>query len=408
VNVQTLADSVLRKLEAHGYAVSTLRNFKRAYSVTTKWFQSETEGIYSIDSQKRYVEYLQARLSAGELGRDWYNIIIRCLSRLRSFYENSTTDCGYDRCGHREYAPSTEAVDIVDAALSATQLSYEFKRKLDSIMRKFFCFTEEAGIAPLGITHQTMVSFVHRCHDDGIMEKYCVVRSLKVLADYYVSIGKMTSAPAFGFIVPKQIKGKLIPAFTEDEVLAIFGAIDRVTPVGKRNFAIILLALGTGLRAGDIAKLKRRDFDYKAKTVAIVQSKTGKPLTVAISGQICNAVSDYLLNGRPRTDSDNVFIRACAPYKAINPSAISNMMSKVCVRAGIEKKPYRNFHSLRRTFGVWLASGGVSVLTISQMFGHTELNSSRRYLPFQDDEISQCAMDFSGIPIQGGVYCDLS
>ena len=196
----------------------------------------------------------------------------------------------------------------------------------------------------------------------------------------------------------------MVPAFTEDELTAIFGTIDRSTPIGKRDFAIILLALGTGLRAGDIAKLKRTDFDYKVKTVTLVQKKTKKPLTVSISGQICNAVSDYLLNGRPETDSNNVFIRSRPPFITIRPQAISSMMQRVCKRADVEKKLYRNFHSLRRTFGIWLASGGVSVLTISQMFGHAELNSSKRYLPFQDDEISQCAMGFEGIPIQGGVY----
>jgi integrase len=147
------------------------------------------------------------------------------------------------------------------------------------------------------------------------------------------------------------------------------------------------------------------DISWRTQSIGIAQGKTGKSLNIPISGQICNAVSDYILNGRPKTDYTNVFLRSRAPYTAFdNGRSLGQILDRACNRAGVEKKMGRRFHSLRRTFGAWLAAEETQITTIAQMLGHAEMDSSVPYLSFNDSQMYSCAMGFSEIPLKGGIY----
>ena len=304
-----------------------------------------------------------------------------------------------------KYQPSTNAIQTIENALSSTGLKDDFKGKLHVVLRKFFCFIEGQGLCERDVTRDVMVSFVHDCRSSHSGSMGYVVRSLLVLANYLVSIGTMADVPDFKFIAPKEKHRKLMSAFSEAELAATLNTIDKATPNGKRDYAIILLAIGTGLRGCDIANLKLTDIDWKSQTVSMVQAKTGVPLRMPISGQVCNAISNYILNGRPKTDCANIFLRGCAPFVAFSRgSRLGQILDRACGKAGIEKKKGRGFHSLRRTFGTWLAAEEIPITTIAQMFGHAELDSGVPYLSFNDIQMRSCAMGFEDIPVRGGIY----
>lgn len=74
-----------------------------------------------------------------------------------------------------------------------------------------------------------------------------------------------------------------------------------------------LLVAVSGLRTGDIATLRLRDIDWKRNEIRLVQGKTAEPLVLPIPKPVLQAVADYILNGRPHTASDRVFVRHLAP-----------------------------------------------------------------------------------------------
>lgn len=83
------------------------------------------------------------------------------------------------------------------------------------------------------------------------------------------------------------------------------------------------------------------------------------------------------------------------------------MIDKYCRLAGVEKKPYRAFHSLRRAFGTELAEAEVPVTSISQMLGHSDMSSGKAYLSFNRTQTALCSADFSEVPISKGIYADV-
>ena len=61
-----------------------------------------------------------------------------------------------------------------------------------------------------------------------------------------------------------------------------------------------MLALTTGLRACDIVGLRLGDIDWRARTVGIVQQKTGNPLTVPLTALLVAKLADYVLERAAR------------------------------------------------------------------------------------------------------------
>uniref|UniRef100_UPI002FE6F25A tyrosine-type recombinase/integrase n=1 Tax=Enterocloster clostridioformis TaxID=1531 RepID=UPI002FE6F25A len=110
-----------------------------------------------------------------------------------------------------------------------------------------------------------------------------------------------------------------------------------------------------GLRIGDIRELKLSDIDWQACTLTIIQNKAKEPLTLPVPDDVGWAVIDYLKNGRPVTESKNVFVRHIPPYNSFAiTSNQHNIMTKALSDAGItyRGKP-SGFHTLRHSPASW-------------------------------------------------------
>src|SRR5258707_1993013 len=91
---------------------------------------------------------------------------------------------------------------------------------------------------------------------------------------------------------------------------------------------MILMTARLGLRISDLRQLELGDLDWRAKTITIVQHKTGRPLNLPLLDDVGRAIIDYVRHGRPRTACPKVFIKhrhpldpfRCAPSVACRPS----------------------------------------------------------------------------------------
>ncbi|MBU3178946.1 tyrosine-type recombinase/integrase [Clostridium estertheticum] len=83
--------------------------------------------------------------------------------------------------------------------------------------------------------------------------------------------------------------------------------VDRISLIGKRDYAIIYLASHTGLRAINIANLKFKNIDWINGKINITQKKTGGYLSLPLESDTGNAIADYILNRRTESESEHVF-----------------------------------------------------------------------------------------------------
>lgn len=174
-----------------------------------------------------------------------------------------------------------------------------------------------------------------------------------------------------------------------DEIKKITDSADRVSPSGKRSYAMVMLASRLGLRIGDIRNLKLRDIDWNKKQISIIQHKTGKALVLPLPEDVGWAVIDYLRNGRPVTDSENVFVRHRPPYDAFTiNSTLNHIFSAVMSRAGLPAEKSKNvgWHTFRRSLATSLLQNNVEMNVISEILGHSDPDVAGRYYVQLDKE----------------------
>ena len=83
-----------------------------------------------------------------------------------------------------------------------------------------------------------------------------------------------------------------IPSVWDSQLIAkLLNAVDRSSPRGKRDYAILLLACRLGLRVGDIRTLMLDNLNWEADCIEIMQSKTGTPLTLPMTEEIGSALT---------------------------------------------------------------------------------------------------------------------
>ena len=190
---------------------------------------------------------------------------------------------------------------------------------------------------------------------------------------------------------------KLREGFNFDEVNRIIAAVDKNSPFGKRNYAMLLLGKHTGLRGIDVRELKRKDIDWERKEIRIIQHKTKKPLQLPLENIVGNAIVDYLENVRPNCDCENIFVTTLAPFVPLNKSTLSGIVKKTAADAGIVWKPQerKGFHSFRHAMATNLLAADISPDMIAEILGHSSPKSTKPYFDTNIEKLRMCAMPIS-------------
>jgi site-specific recombinase XerD len=199
-------------------------------------------------------------------------------------------------------------------------------------------------------------------------------------------------------------KHAVIPTFTKQEENKLLSSIDRSSCIGKRNYAMVLLAIRTGLRSIDITKLQMSSINWRNNTISILQQKNGRPLCLPLFNDIGNALADYILNARPQNNVPYVFLRNQAPHKKLSGSSTCYLIScSVMKNAGIrqsEKEPQRKgFHIFRHSLAARMLSQEVPLSIISNTLGHASMSSSKVYLSTDSEHLKACALSLNGIEV---------
>lgn len=191
--------------------------------------------------------------------------------------------------------------------------------------------------------------------------------------------------------------------FSKQQIEKLLQTPDRSTPMGKRDAAMMLLAARTGLRGIDIVNLKFSEIDWHSNEITIVQHKTGKALSLPLFADVGNAISAYILSGRPKSDSEYIFLSTKAPYNKMSDHATS-IVQRNLKKSGLtyNSKLRLGFHSFRRSVGTQMLEANVSLPVISQILGHGSIDATKPYLCIDFNGLKNCALDLSVIPVSGG------
>jgi integrase len=179
------------------------------------------------------------------------------------------------------------------------------------------------------------------------------------------------------------------------------GQIDRQSAIGKRDYAMVLLTARLGLRVGDLRRLELGWFDWRAKTLALTQHKTGVPLKLPLPGDVGWAVIDYVRHGRPETACRQVFVKHRYPFTAFGSSTSAGCrLSYYARRAGIVFAAGRShgLHSLRGALAVAMLQADTPPPIVTAVLGHAAgTTTAAHYLRLDTEHLRRCALDVEDV-----------
>ena len=191
---------------------------------------------------------------------------------------------------------------------------------------------------------------------------------------------------------PQAYRLATIPrSITWADVERVLAGVDRRTPCGKRDYAILLLLVVYGLRGREVAALRLDDIDWRRERLAVPERKAGHSSAFPLSPPVANAVIDYLRNGRPRTSDRNVFLRAYAPVAPLGHAAVSAVAGRYLRQAGVDV-PRPGSHTLRHTCVQRLVDAEFTLKEIGDFVGHARPASTEIYAKVAVESLREVAL----------------
>ncbi len=228
------------------------------------------------------------------------------------------------------------------------------------------------------ITENDILTFV----SSHPTNKVNIVSALRVLFRFWKEVHIVDDRFEELFDTYKIHQPERIPSyFTANEVMRIEQSVSRNSANGKRNYAMLLLASRLGLRASDIANLQFSDIDWDENMITLTMQKTKKVIELPLLTDVGNAIIDYLRNGRPKSDSQSVFLSGNAPYVTATKNMVCAAINGIILRSGVDTSgKHHGPHSLRHSLASAMLNGGSLMPVISESLGHRSTQTTLAYL----------------------------
>jgi integrase/recombinase XerD len=183
-------------------------------------------------------------------------------------------------------------------------------------------------------------------------------------------------------------RGGLPKALDPQVVARLLASCASQRRAGRRDLAILTLAVRLGLRAGEMAALELGDVDWRAGEI-VVRGKAGRLDRLPLPNDVGEAIVDYLRHERPPTKSRGLFILAVAPRTGISTKTVAGVVRCACERAGV--KPVGP-HRLRHTAATEMLRGGASLAEVGQVLRHQRIETTSIYAKVDLRSLATLAM----------------
>ena len=179
------------------------------------------------------------------------------------------------------------------------------------------------------------------------------------------------------------------------EVARLLASIDRDTPVGCRDYAMILALARLGLRSSEVVSLELNDVDWVAGQIH-VRGKAGQRNDLPLPADVGEAIADYLRKSRPRNSSRRVFLRDKAPIRGfVGPCGLGSVIRRSLKRAGINP-PTKGTHQFRHGLASEMLRGGASLAEIGEVLGHRHVQTTAIYAKVDINALRTLALPWPG------------
>lgn len=274
------------------------------------------------------------------------------------------------------------------ASCRANGLSEGTIANYDRITAKYMDFVKSNGLdVTVGSVNEWKVSLAENGVKITTLNLYMQI--LKTMFDWCVSMEMIDKSPVIPVVMPskKAVNTERKKPYTKllsaDEFRKIItcGRPKGVTEVNwKRNRAILIVFLTSGLRNSELRDLKMKDISFEKGTITVENGKGGKSRICAFPKIAQDAVRDYLESGYcPNNLGENDYLFGTNEdgWKQFDRFTLSQLVQRN-IRIITGRDDCRS-HSLRHASASWMLQNGINMDSISSLLGHSSVATTAIY-----------------------------
>jgi len=220
-----------------------------------------------------------------------------------------------------------------------------------------------------------------------------VAETLRAYLRFLASSGDVPAGIDAHVESPRVFRSERLPrALPWETVQALLRSIDRSTPKGRRDYAMLLLVATYGLRVGEVAGLLLDDVAWRRREMRVRRPKVGTPLLLPLTDEVATALLSYLRYGRPISTDRHLFLRVEAPRGPLQGGAVTGAFHVWARRAEIRLPTRSGPHCLRHALATHLLRQGAGLKTIGDLLGHRLTETTAVYLRLDIEDLREVAL----------------
>lgn len=397
-NLSYYTNDILNYIQEIPLSKNTIKYYCSCYKSLGDFCENNGNNL-STQMIEKFLKYQKLRYDKKEISKVYYLNLKKATYSLIEYIETGTIKWERRNYNQKKLCKNFSNILIeYENYLITTSIATSSIKLLIQLITRFLIFLENEKIYEISkIELANVKKFIIEVAPKQKANMLNVTWPMKKFF-IFLNTKKYSTINVQGILAnPVPQRKKVLPCFTKEELTSIFSNIDISTTLGKRDYAILKLAVGTGLRIIDIVNLCFSNIDWKRNEIQITQHKTCKQLALPLSADVGNAIADYILNGRPKSKSKYIFLKNKRPYEKLNRIVGANTINRCLSKTKIVHNAGdgKTFHSLRRTFGTELVKANVPITMVSQLLGHNTLDTSRHYIALNDNMLQMCCLDIS-------------
>jgi site-specific recombinase XerD len=403
MKLEMITENLIKLLHENHYNHETIRFYEREWNKIHSFLLDEYgDTVFEMERGLKYLEQeysIVTRYNDGTLSQQRVQLL-RVVHMLEDYrlHQVLTRRCYAAKNPITLNDTYSTVFKAYDNHLSSSGLSVSTLKHYRRISTEFLDYITQLKLDTLSlITMDTCNSYIKTLAGYSFKTVEQKVCGLRHLLRFLYSSNRISADYAINIHMPNVSKSAKLPSsWDEDELKSMLAVIDRNNPIGKRDYAMILLACILGLRISDIKNLRFSNFIWEDKKLSIIQHKTHKPLTLPVPDSVGWAVIDYIQNGRPNYyETDFIFLKHMPPFDTIGDSNhMSQIIQRYMRKAGIDQrhKKHSGFHSLRHSAGSMLLELETPLPVITNILGHSDSNVTAIYLKTDLRKLKQCIL----------------
>ena len=241
-------------------------------------------------------------------------------------------------------------------------------------------FAEPLGIEPQDVTEENLHSLFKQLNETGIaITTQCrIISGLRAFFRMLVMDNVLPDNPAEHLAMPTRPK-HLPDVLDDSEIEAMQKTFDRSLPGPARNYVIVEVLYGCGLRVSELVNLKLSNI-YAEEQMLQIFGKGDKERWVPINPRALKLMQDYILTLRshlPIVPGEEKYVFLNLRGHHLSRVAVFQFIKEAVEKAGIHKNV--SPHSLRHSFATELVQNGADLRAVQEMLGHESLSTTEIY-----------------------------